>query len=381
VPCRSVAPVRAAVLAGLLALVLCACGARAATGGSRHTARAGRAHAGAEATFEGRATSLYAHVLSQMRTRGHYSAGVWHPASLCWRCGTELGTAAAILSREPGQASFGQLAIDTFNATLTAHEQPNGSFGPPAAGDPISTEAEIVSLGEAYLELGPRLPAAVGQRWRRAIVAATEWVIPRLSFYVNGNVNLQQTLAMYIAWRVTRDPRYYREYDASWAFTLHPGSHWVGLGLHYSRVPTLASGVDGAGYLAEMDPGAPGFDPHYTILQADYAAALYVLSHQARALRLVNLLFNQLQTRTNDRTLTIQTGRGSRHPQPNVSGHLATCALPVLAFADRSHLRALALTQLSLARTDFLNYVRVNNDQDQVIGNYAVVLMALHPPA
>jgi hypothetical protein len=371
---------RATILAGLLAVALCACGPSAATGGARHAARSSHARSATQAAFELRATSLYAHVLSQMRERGHYAAGVWHPASACWRCGTELGTAAAILSREPGRASFARLAVDTFNAMLTGHEQPNGAFGPPAAGDPISTEAAIVSLGEAYLELRPKLPATVAHRWRNAIVAATEWVIPRLSFYVNGNINLQQTLAMYIAWRITRNPRYHHAYDASWAFTLHPGSRWAGLGLQYSRVPKLASGVDGAGYLAEMSPGPPGFDPHYTILQADYAAALYALSHQARVLRLVNLLFNQLQTRTNDRTLTIQTGLGSRHPQPNVSGHLSTCALPVLAFADRRHLLALALTQLSLLRTDFLNYVRANNDQDQVIGNYAVALMAAHPP-
>jgi hypothetical protein len=263
---------------------------------------------------------------------------------------------------------------------LASHQEPDGSFGPPASGDVISTGAELVSMGTAYLELGGRLPASTSRRWSAAIARAADFLIPKLNFYINGNINLQETLGMYLAWRVTGDARFYAAYNTSWAFTLQPGPGWPGYGLQYTRVPIKHDGVDGEGYLGEVGTGAPGFDPHYTILQADYAAEMYVLTHQSRALRLLNLLFNQLETRTDLRTLTVSTGGGSRHSAAS-SGPLQTCALPVLAFADRGRdLLPLAMKQLTQAELNFINFVKSDNDQDQIVGNYVVALMALHPP-
>jgi hypothetical protein len=138
----------------------------------------------------------------------------------------------------------------------------------------------------------------------------------------------------------------------------------------------------GAGYLAEKGAGAPGYDTHYTGLQADYAAELYAVSHDPGALWLLKLLYNQLMKRVTLSTLTIQAGGGSRETAPNQQGHFGACALPVVAFATHNQqLLTLSLRQLGLVKVDFLNYAKYGNNQDQVIGNYAAALLALHPPA
>ena len=153
---------------------------------------------------------------------------------------------------------------------------------------------------------------------------------------------------MYLAWRATGDTSLLGAYDRSWNFTLAPGIRWPGFGLVYTRTSRSPLGVGGAAYLAEQGAGAPGFDPHYTILQADYAAELYALSRDPQVLRLLNLLMNQLLTRVEKHTLAIQTGGGSRHPERGVSGPFISSALPVLAFANRSRdLVPLVMKQLS----------------------------------
>jgi hypothetical protein len=261
---------------------------------------------------------------------------------------------------------------------LRNHQLASGAFGPPVAGDQISTGAELVTLGTIYLELQGQLSAPIKARWRAALDSAGRWLVGKLGFYVNGNINLQETLGEYLAWRVTGDPVLGGAYRKSFAFTLRPGPTWPGYGLVF----TDGSGTNTTGYLAEKGAGAPGYDTHYTVLQADYAAELYAVSHDPRALRLLRLLFNQLLRRVHLSTLFIQEGGGSRHTAPSAMGHWGTCALPVVAFATHSQrLLKLSLRQLGLLKVDFINYAKSSDNQDQVIGNYAAALLALHPPA
>jgi hypothetical protein len=310
-----------------------------------------------------------------------FTAGVWHPESACWRCGTELGAVAAIVSRVAPAGRYRRWAISTFDTVAREHQEANGAFGPPARGDQISTGAELVSMGTAFLELEPTLTSSQHARWAAALDRAAQWLLGRLDFYINGNINLQETLGLYLAWRATGDASLLAAYDRSWSFTLAPGPRWRGFGLVYTRKSSNPLGLGGAAYLAEQGAAAPGFDPHYTILQADYAAELYALSHDQQVLRLLNLLMNQLLTRVAKGTLAIQTGGGSRHPERGVSGPFVCAALPVLAFADRSRdLVPFVMKQLSLAKVDFRNYARHNNDQDQVIGNYAAALLSMDAP-
>jgi hypothetical protein len=326
--------------------------------------------------FDRHAVSLFATVLDRLTTAHVFVDGVWRPGSDCWRCGTELGTVAALVNAQSKNPAYRQMALSTFDAALQDHQNPNGSFGPPVRGDQISTGAELVSMGTAYLILSHTMSAGDRARWASAIRRAGHWLTPRLLFYVNGNINLQATLAMYIAWRATGNAALRSGYERSLRFTLVPGRRWRGYGLRYSQVPHRRDGTDGAGYLAEKGSGAPGFDAHYTILQADYAAELYALSRAPQVLRLLNLLTNQLLTHTDKRTMVIQTGSGSRDTAPNISGKFVSSSIPVLAFlGGRRDLRAASSTQLAVAHIDFLNYVAAGLDQDQVIGNYVSALL------
>jgi hypothetical protein len=338
-----------------------------------------RSSASAVRSFQDGIMSMYEQTLGKMVRKGQFVRGVWHPAQPCWRCGTELGAVAAMLARETGRKVYLSEAITTFNTALARHRNPDGSFGPPVTGDHFSTEAEVVTMGTAFLELRTLLPSRLRAAWRTDISAAADQVEPNLHFYVNGNVNLQETLAMYVAWLVTRSPRFLADYGQSWAFTLAPGPRWPGYGLHYTRVPTKRSGVNGAGYLAEQSgTGAPGYDPHYTLLQQDYVAELYALSRQARVLRLLNLLFNQVRPGINPHTMSIDYGPGSRHSTGAVA-LFASSSLPVLAFADRPDLLWLVPRQVKRLTLDFVSYAKTDNVQDQPIGNYVAALVDLDP--
>jgi len=333
----------------------------------------------AEQTFQRGTIAMYQRTLAEMVRKRQFVAGVWHPAEPCWRCGTEIGTVAAMLARETGSKAYLSEAIATFDTTLARHRDPNGSFGPPVTGDHFSTEAEVVTMGTAYLESRALLPSRLRAEWKTDVGAAAEQVEPNLRFYVNGNVNLQETLAMYVAWLVTRNSRYLTDYNGSWAFTLDPGPSWPGYGLQYTRVPTKRFGSNGSGYLAEQaGTGAPGYDPHYTLLQQDYAAELYALSRQARVLRLLNLLFNQVRPGIDPHTMSISYGPGSRHPTGSVA-LFASPSLPVLAFANRPDLRWLVPRQLKRLTLDFTAYAKTDNFQDQPIGNYVAALVDLDP--
>jgi hypothetical protein len=341
-------------------------------------------------TFYRDSTAMLGSVLEQMATRAsgkptYFDAGLWHSQPPCWTCDLSPGEIAAIVSRAyPAAPRFRTWAIATMDAAIRDHHQRNGSFGDPGGGtasNEIPTIWTVNALATSYLELGNRLPAATRARWRREIAAAASWLAPNVTFYVNGNINLSLTLAMYLAARVTGNPSFIAAYHKSWSFTLHPGgARWAGFGLHVTRVPRRPDGSDGAGYLAEARPKKPGFDPHYTGVQAATAAELFAISHQAAARRLLNLLMNELLLRTNRRTFTITNGAGTRRTSSEGQGRFESPTVPIAALVGgRSDLVALVPRQLGLAGTDFRNYVRSGNDQNSVIGDYAWAALAVQP--
>jgi hypothetical protein len=327
-------------------------------------------------------------LLSQPALKGriHYFAGgVFHTKGFdCWRCDIALGTVAADLAREyPNRPRYRQLAVAAFNAMIRLHAYPNGTFGPGfpgEGGDGISTIVATEDLGVAYLELKPWLSHATNARWAASLRQAGVSIERQLGSYVNGNLNLAETLCMYLVYRATGDPAFNAAYHRSFTFTLHPPQNlWPGFGLQVVTSPNRPDDSDGAGYLAEKGTGAPGFDPHYTIVQSEIAATLFAVSHQARALRLLNLLTNALLTRTNRQTDLITTTGGSRRPAVS-QGYLESPCLAVLAFADhRTDLAPVVKAQLHEISSSFPNYATRATDQNGVIGEFANVLLALPP--
>jgi hypothetical protein len=318
----------------------------------------------------------------------YYSGGVWSTVgSTCWRCDVAAGVVAAELAnRSQSDRRDRQLGIETFDAAISHHRQSDGSFGPGLGGEgnnnQISTVLMTNFLSLGYLQLHPWLDRGSRSRWLHAIYGAGVWLERVLGFYVNGNVNLDQTLTMYLAWRATGDRRFRADYERSLQFTLHPtGSRWTGFGLQYLKHPNRPDGSDGAGYLAEKGAANPGFDPHYTIVQSDVAATLYAVSRDPRVLSLLNLLTNALLTRTNIRTLVIDTTGGSRRPNAS-SGYLESPSLAVLALTgSRTDLLPLLGTQFAEVRVAFPNYAMRATDQDGVIGDFGSILLAVHPPS
>jgi hypothetical protein len=264
-------------------------------------------------------------------------------------CNTGPGAAAAVLSTfgGPRASYYRRLAIRTFSDAIHTRQRADGSFLNPALpsqGSGIPTLFFGVELGEAYIELRSTLPPATRQLWSDTLRRAAGVLLGQglLTYYVNGNINLQFTELLWDAWQASGDPVLHGDYERAWAFTLAPGGRWSGFGLIVTRHGHGPNGSTSSGYLTESNGGAPGFDPEYTQLQADEAARLYVLSHDRRALLLMNLLTNQLLPRATPSFL-LNTSGGSRHPQPDRFVPFTDSALPVLAW--------------SRARTDLLGSV------------------------
>ncbi len=289
-----------------------------------------------------------------------FSDGVWLSAdNACWACSVGPGTAAAVLAgtrRDPASLAYRDLAVATFDTAIAAHQQSDGSFAPsqaqPDAG--ISTIFFASELGTAYLELAPVLDAAHRARWAQALTGAADYLVSKrhaLTFYVNGNINLQITEVLFMAWRASSDSRYREAYERSWDFTLHPPPPWSTFGIRIVRAPTRNDGADGAGFLAESGGSAPGFDADYTHLQADVAARLYLYSGDRRALWLTNVLTNMLLTRVDRSRWMLDTSGGSRHPQAGRLLPFTTPAVATLAWlGGRSDLRRDVQRQLRRLR-------------------------------
>jgi hypothetical protein len=244
----------------------------------------------------------------------YYSNGLWISDDMgCWPCNLGPAVADAVLARH--DASRLPVVVASFNRALQDHQAPDGSFvgGPDSPG--IQTAEFVPELGIALVALDSKLSGGTRAAWTSAITRGADYLINSgdTTWYANGNINLQYAEVLYLAWRVSGLQRYADAYNAEWTFvTSPPTPRWNGYGLVLTKVPSKADGSDGAGYLTEQGTGAPGFDPEYTQLQLDVASALYVLSHDARALRLMNLLLNQDLPRV-DSSFTLDATGGSRH--------------------------------------------------------------------
>ena len=127
-------------------------------------------------------------------------------------------------------------------------------------------------------------------------------------------------------------------------------------------MPTRADGTDGAGYLGESSGGAPGFDPEYTVLQADVATRLFWVTEDPRALRLMNLFMNQLLPRIDTTTWNLDASKGSRHPEANRSVGFDSPVLAVLAWkGGRSDLAPLVGSQIATIVRNFRGALTYSN--------------------
>jgi hypothetical protein len=300
----------------------------------------------------------------------YYASGVWHSGDgpACWYCYDAAAVGAATLSQTQQDAGLRQIAIDTFNTAIAQHQLASGAFANDGGdADGIATGFFTVDLGVAYLELRSTRDAPTRARWANAIEAAADYLINSgdETWYINGNVNLRQTEVMWLAWAVTGQQRYLTQYDAEWSFTVSPPQgRWPGYGLQVTQQPTRSDGSDGSGYLAESSGLAPGYDTAYTDAQLDTATDLYVLTHDPKYLRLMNLELNQLRPRI-DSTLTLDATGGSRSNYKMPFGNPAPSVL--LASGDRPDLASLPSAQLARIASEYsgsMAYTNVNFYKD-----------------
>ncbi|MGO9882223.1 MAG: hypothetical protein ACLPV4_04310 [Solirubrobacteraceae bacterium] len=255
--------------------------------------------------------------------------------SACWPCNLGPATADAILARDnPSRVG---VVVASFDRAIAAHQIADGSFVGDDNAGAIDTAFFVPELGTALASLGARISEATRRLWSRSIVRGAEYLIRSHSttFYVNGNINLAYTEVLYLAWRVSREARFARAYNESWQFLVSPPrDRWAGYGLVVTRRANDSAPARVAGYLTESDGGRPGFDPEYTQLQLDTAASLFALSHDPRALTLMNLLMNQELPRVSD-NLILNATDGSRH---SLYTPFLTSALALLARYKRPDL-------------------------------------------
>jgi hypothetical protein len=295
----------------------------------------------------------------------YYANGNWYGTNgpSCWYCYDSAAVGAATLGSQRGaDPNLKQVAIDTFDTAIAEHQLPDGAFADAGgAADGIGTGFFTVDLGIAYLELRSALPPSTRGRWSAAVEKAADYVIDSgdANWYANGNVTLRQTEVLWLAWSITRLPRFERAYNAEWQFTISPPQRrWPGFGLRITKAPTRSDGSDGAGYLAESGGDTPGFDPSYSDAQLDTATDLWVLTRDPRYLRMMNLLFNQLRPRIgSDWTLNATGGTRKNYMTPFMSP-----AVSVLATSgDRPQLAGEVSSQLHMIELEYQQSERFTN--------------------
>jgi hypothetical protein len=285
----------------------------------------------------------------------YYSNGLWVSDDMgCWPCNIGPAVADAILAR--GDSARIPVVVASFNRALRDHQAADGSFVGGFDSPGIQTAEFVPELGVALIALGSQLDAATRAAWTSAITRGADYLIASgdTTWYANGNVNLQYAEVLYLAWRFSGQQRYADAYQAEWNFVTNPPApRWSGYGLVLTKTPNKPDGSDGAGYLTEQGSGAPGFDPEYTELQLDTAAALYVFSHDARALRLMNLLLNQEWPRIGP-TFTLDATGGSRH---SLYTAFMSSGLALLVRYGRSDLAARLPAQTARIVSEYQTYM------------------------
>jgi hypothetical protein len=338
--------------------------------------------------FQAKAEAGVERLLDEMAgNRGNVSGrryvdGTWLGDPGCWWCSVAPVLPAAVLARLQGPTSrWLPIAQETVEETIRRYQQPDGSFATSPADAQFGTFVTGQYLAGAYLQLEPYLSAPRRTQWRRAIDRAARWLVPRLSYYVNGNVNLGETAFVDLAWRVTGDRSLARAYRRALRFTLAPGPGHPGYGLTYLDRPRRADGRDGAAFLAEGLVGVvPGFDTNYTLVQNDHAAMLYAFSRAPEARRLLNLLTNTLVRRADPHTWLIEAINDSRHPNTRSVVRYESPGLAMAALAaGRRDLRPRVMDHLAQCLRGFHALLSQGPGHQDSVSEYATALIALQP--
>ncbi|WP_198028941.1 hypothetical protein [Actinoplanes sp. N902-109] len=281
-----------------------------------------------------------------------FAHGIWNTGRpLCVRCNIGPGVVAAALASAQQNRSLLKLAVQTIDPSIKEYQTRNGSLGPGTGdqeGPDIQTMVFAAQLGLALYAVGPQLDEGRRDRWTEALRGATEFLINNgnYAWYTNGNIVLGNALVAALAWKATGDDRYRTVYIDAMEFAQRPGTNWPGRGLVMTRNPSVEGGLDGAGYLTEAKGnGRPGFDADYTQVQADMAAMIALVTEDSRAVRLTNLLVNQLMPRVDRSRWLLNSGGGTRHTEKFRLIPFTTSAVTVLARRGRPDLAAIAGAQ------------------------------------
>lgn len=303
-----------------------------------------------------------------------YSNGVWSGVNVTnWACASGGGaTAAATLYAIGGRDDPGLLnvATTTVNTAIDIRQQSIGTFIS-AIGTPNPNIDQVDSIfwgaemAMTTMLLAPDLRSDEMAKWQTSLRALGDFYVKNknLTWYANGNVNLQLAELFWMVWRVTGDPKYLTDYQQMLAFTEHPDpARWPGRGEIITTPPTSVDDRDGAGYFAETGAGGTGYDPEYTELQLTAVARLALLSGDPEAMRLTNLLVDQLLRRVDQTTWTLDASGGTRHTQPVRQVPFLTPALVILGrFGGRSDLLPLIDGQQAATQA---TYLAPGNDND-----------------
>ena len=318
---------------------------------------------------------------------GPYQNGVWGGQNTtCWSCyNGGPASAAATLYALTGQSrpDLLQEAEQTIDTAISTRQGADGSFRPPpntGDGQPpdVATMFFGVEFGTVYHELTGVLDPARRLRWQASLSAAANYLIHNgnVTWYTNGNINLGNVEFFYLVWQATGNAAYQQAYETSWNTALSPDqTRFPKMGLVLVKAPAHADGSDGSGYLTEKGVGGVGFDPEYTELQLDCVSRLYLLSRDARALRISNLLLNMLLPRV-DSTWRLDTSGGTRVPDQGRKVGFMTSALAVLAdYGGRGDLNAMVLPELREEEAYFAQSSQAYNPfMRRALGNDVAVI-------
>jgi hypothetical protein len=301
------------------------------------------------------AAEIKAQISSQAIAHPSSAGSLWlGTASSCVRCAAGLALAAGAVAAADDDKNLVQDSENAFDALIRDHfSDQDGTVRPPESGESgpdIQTSLFAGELGQATLVMKPMLDTVHLRRYTQVVKEAADFLVRNgnLAWYTNGNIALANAAVMAAASRLTGDPKYAADYRKAWDFALNPPStRWPKLGLVVTKPPRLADGSDGAGYLTEQGTGGVGYDPEYTVIQLDTAIRIYEINGDSQALRLANLLVNQIMPRVRTSDWTLDTSGGSRHPQHGRRVALRTGSFLILAEHGRTDLAGLVLRQIT----------------------------------
>jgi hypothetical protein len=255
-------------------------------------------------------------------------------------------TSCALAYKASGSICHYAMTLASLDFALSRYLHADGQFYISGAVAPgIDTMMFACELGMCLLVLEDRLDTAHREHYAWAMAQMGDVTLHNAKWWSNGNINSGYALVLYLAWRTTGQDRFKTAYAAQMKFLLTTDSRSPGCGLVLMKRDTKPDGSDGRGYLTESTkPNGVGYDPEYTQTQLDVLTRLYLVSGDTVALRLMNLLANQLlATLKPGSPFQIDKTGGSRHPTGTVA--MTTGALDVLSRHGRKDLVPTAAEQ------------------------------------